>query len=102
MLDPKERCSASDALNHPFFADFVKRSQDEEFKKLYVREWVSLKGLIASAPRAAITEDIERRREKLKRKLSVAIEDDLDDMYDVDDLLGVSSITGSAKKQMLL
>lgn len=100
MLDPKDRCSASDALKHPFFVDFSERLKEEEFKKRYVQEWVSLKGHVASAPRAAVTEDIERRREKLKRKLSVAIEDDLDDMYDVDDLLGISS--GPTKKQMVL
>ena len=102
-LDPKERCSAAEAAKHDFFVKFQKDVQTDEFKSKYVEEWTSLqeRTLSRTEGTARKTEDSAKRLNQ-QRQLFGTGDGDVDDLYDMEDLLGIDTGDKATKKPKLV
>lgn len=92
-LDPRDRCTAEEALNHEFLFDYIERCSMAEFRSQYVREWMALKehSMTVSESEREVRE-AEQLMKKRKAMLMAAAakddeDDDDDDLYGIDDLL---------------
>lgn len=92
-LDPRERCTAVQALNHECMANFRERRNTDTFREQYAKAWLSLKRRMMQ-----LDGDESATERKLKRKAMIAAassshdaQDQSDDeLYDMDDLMDVS------------
>jgi hypothetical protein len=92
QLDPKNRISAVGALQHPFLSNYMESSNSEAFQQEYVRDWMSLKKKLMRSSKTEEDETKERER-GIKRKAmlmaaSKTMDNEADDLYDMDDILG--------------
>jgi len=92
-LDPAQRCTAAEALGHDFITEYVEKSGSDSFRHQYVSDWVALKRHMLQAgdgDRRARDEKRSRKREAMIKAASKADpggSGDVDDLYDMDDLL---------------
>jgi serine/threonine protein kinase len=86
-LDPKQRCTAAEALAHDCMVDHVEKCSSDEssrFREEYARSWLDLK-------RRMMEPDVAERKKKRKAMMAAAADNSSkgqdDDLYDMDDLL---------------
>jgi len=94
-LDPKKRITAAEALSHEYMAGYIEKSGDESFRKQYVSEWTQLKSKLTGSDKME-EDQSDQQQKSLKRKANFlaaasAMDNDEDDLYDMDDLLGSNS-----------
>jgi serine/threonine protein kinase len=93
-LDPRKRITAVDALKHEYMIQYVEDCATEAFRKFYVTDWMSLKKRLMYSSKHE--EDEARQKDQsakrkamlLATKSSPAAGDEVDDLYDMDDILG--------------
>jgi hypothetical protein len=94
-LDPKQRCSASDALSSEYMTDYIQTSRERAFRERYAVEWLAAKeGALRCCAddrrmsvHTAEVDDSKRKAALLMAATRGADDDDQDDLYDLDDLL---------------
>jgi Protein kinase domain len=98
-LDPAERCTATEALNHEFMVEYVENCNEAVFRKQYVNEWTALKQKLLEASESGL--NTERRLKRKALLLAAAVDKDKseDDLYDLDDILGEGAAAGATKKR---
>jgi serine/threonine protein kinase len=104
-LDPKQRMTAAEALQHPFMVHHAAHVQDQAFRQSYVNDWLELKENVLTggkSPNAGLNGNYGGMGLSLngnygvkesKRKAFVfeASSGDLDDdLYNLDEILGSS------------
>ena len=86
-LDPAERCTAEDALNHEFLTEYREKIGDRAYRESYVRDWVALKTQIISSSKYSngATSMQSQRRRALMLATATGIDsndDNEDGLYD--------------------
>jgi len=94
-LDPKKRISAREALKHEYLIEYLENCNTDSFRREFVEDWMKLKRKLVNSTRTE--EDQANSKDKsLKRKVMLeaaknlsAVENDgdVDDLYDMDDIL---------------
>jgi Protein kinase domain/SET domain len=98
-LDPAERCTATEALNHEFMVEFVENCNEAGFRKRYVTEWTALKQKLLEASESGLNTERRLKRKALLLAAAVDKDKDGDDLYDLDDILGEGAAAPAAKKR---
>jgi serine/threonine protein kinase len=96
-LDPEQRISAKQALQHEYMSTYIENCNTQAFQESFVKDWISLKKRLTKS-----CEDESKERERgIKRKAMLmaassrsAATTDNDDLYDMGDIFGV----GETKK----
>jgi serine/threonine protein kinase len=93
-LDPKQRITAVDALKHEYMQTYTENcTTAKSFRDMYVNDWMAMK-------KELVHSDVDREKSLKRKKMLEAIadeNDEADDLYDVDDLLGGGSDTKRQK-----
>ncbi|KAL3803540.1 hypothetical protein HJC23_014088 [Cyclotella cryptica] len=104
-LDPKQRMTAAQALQHPFMVHHAAHVQDQEFRQSYVKDWLELKEHVLTRGKSSkagenghyvgigLSQNGNSGVKESKRKAFIfeASSGDLDDdLYNLDDILGSS------------
>lgn len=92
-LDPQKRITAVDALKHEYMIQYVEDCSTEAFRGQFVQDWMSLKKRLVYSNK---NDEIEARQneQSAKRKAMILAtqsspaEDEVDDLYDMDEILG--------------
>mmetsp|Transcript_36663 Transcript_36663/g.88849 ORF Transcript_36663/g.88849 Transcript_36663/m.88849 type:complete len:1800 (-) Transcript_36663:303-5702(-) len=88
-LDPRERVTAEEALQHKFMQDYVEQSNEAEFRDKFVNDWISLK-------RNSMRPNDEMEKERgIKRKAMLMAASNAaaesktedDDLYDMNEFM---------------
>jgi len=87
-LDPRKRCTASEALSHDFMVEYMENSSIPAFRDEYVEQWMRLKE-VSLISRRDSKKAKQQMSSKRKAMLMAARDsgDDEDDLYDIDELL---------------
>jgi len=85
-LDPEERCTAEEALNHDFLSEHRENIEDSMYRSKYVAEWTELKKkLVKTAKYATASSDVlsqQRKQALLLATTSITGADSNDDNGD--------------------
>ena len=103
-LDPDKRISAVDALGHDYMLDYVENCRSEAFRQDFVKDWTRLKNKLLKSNQSQ-EDELKAREKGIKRKAMLiaatkSVDDDMDDLYDMGDLLDGGG-DGSGKKPRL-
>jgi len=96
-LDPEQRITAKQALQHEYMSTYLENCNTQGFQEKFVKEWIFLKKRLTKS-----TEDDSKERERgIKRKAMLMAASskstsnaEVDDLYDMGDIFGV----GDTKK----
>jgi serine/threonine protein kinase len=87
-LDPRERCTAEEALGHDFMNDYLEKCRSYTNRHQYVADWLALK------ERMTQMKDEEKNKEKSRKRkemmvaaFKTATGDDDDDLYDLEEIM---------------
>jgi serine/threonine protein kinase len=91
-LDPKKRISAVGALQHEYMLNYVENCSSESVRQQFVCDWMSLKKKLMRSSKTE-EDEIKERARGIKRKAmlmaaSKSMDNEEDDLYDMDDILG--------------
>jgi serine/threonine protein kinase len=92
-LDPRKRITAVDALKHDYMIQYIENCTTEAFRKHYVTDWMSLKKRLLYSSKHEEEEALQnfqsakRKAMLLASKSSADAGDEVDDLYDMDDIL---------------
>jgi len=95
-LDPKKRCSASEALSHEYMIEYLENCATPAFRDEYVEQWMRLKERTLSGPSSggggsssgsSSRKDSKRKAMLMAARSSAGADNDVDDLYDIDDLM---------------
>ena len=100
-LDPKQRMTADEALRHSYMARHSTSVEDQEFRQSYVRDWLELKENVLTKGKSLKNSKNESDgmipprnggSSESKRKASTlaGLSTDMDDLYNLDDIMGSS------------
>ena len=97
-LDPNERITALDALQHRYILDYLEKSSSDRFRQQFVDDWISLKRKLKASSHDHDGETQPRQRKRKTVMLDVSSDgdggSDPDELYDIDDIID----TGDVKK----
>ena len=101
-LDPNERITALDALQHRYILDYLEKSSCGHFRQQFVDDWICLKKKLKASAQDhdGETQSRQRKRKTVMLDVSHGADNsggDADELYDLDDLL----CTDSSKKLRL-
>ena len=92
-LDPKDRITAAGALQHEYMQNYVENCNNESVRQQFVKDWMTLKRKLMRSSQTE-QDDIKEKERGIKRKAmlmaasSNPMDNEDDDLYDMDDILG--------------
>jgi serine/threonine protein kinase len=87
-LDPAQRCSAAEAMQHPCLVEFAAATAQAGLRTKYAQEWTELKEtLLKSQEDRSESKRHQKRKAMLISAAGTNAGGDADDLYDLDDLL---------------
>jgi len=101
VLDPSKRLSAADALEHKTMTDFVDSTKGEEFRRRYIKDWVTLNDEHCSQSyNVAVTIPNQDRAVKRKAPLNTGKNrvNALGGLYDMGDIIAPGYPNGKRVK----
>jgi serine/threonine protein kinase len=109
-LDPKQRCTAAEALGHDYITGYIENCGSEAYRQKFAHDWVHLKSRMIQAldsdRRVNEADEINRKRTARMVAASKAKGDsdnDIDGLYDIDELLMTSTTKkGKTESDFLL